>query len=76
MASINFLAAARYVVERLPCPPQRLSAITSANAMSSSPSLAAPVPSTCVPAALMYQFMSPLLSSQRFAYFQNLSNEA
>ena len=40
----------------------------------SSASLAAPVPSTCVPAALMYQFISPLASSQRWLYCHSLSN--
>ena len=45
----------------------------SAKAMSSSASVAAPVPSTEFPSGAMYQFMSPWLSNQSCSYFQRLS---
>ena len=45
----------------------------SAKAMSSSASVAAPLPSTEFPSGAMYQFMSPWLSGNSCSYFQRLS---
>ena len=57
-----------------PRPPHFLSAITSAKAMSSSPSVAAPVPDAAVPWGLISQFMRPSDWIQSCSYFHRLSN--